>query len=204
MLAKSASGALEHIDQIEVRNLAAALDELHEAGFQTVGLDLEGPQDLEISFFRRQDRPGAGAEGKGLRQKTRDTVTTLARLDMPGAIRSLNVSNAAAVVPLCRARLPQGEVAAARRAGPGSTPRRDRPSASGSTAPSAPEQPKHRLRASRGSTRQGDAGKTPTAWIVRAGKRSVQWRMRPNTELIGMRLSSNSTTGSSMSWRQAS
>ncbi|RUW66717.1 TrmH family RNA methyltransferase, partial [Mesorhizobium sp. M2A.F.Ca.ET.067.02.1.1] len=38
-----------------------------------------------------------GAEGKGLRQKTRETVAALARLDMPGAIHSLNVSNAAAV-----------------------------------------------------------------------------------------------------------
>ena len=38
-----------------------------------------------------------GSEGKGLRQKTRETVTALARLDMPGAIKSLNVSNAAAV-----------------------------------------------------------------------------------------------------------
>ncbi len=97
VLAKSASGALEHIDQIEVRNLAAALDELHEAGFQTVGLDSEGPQDLETSFSGDRIALVLGAEGKGLRQKTRDTVTTLARLDMPGAIRSLNVSNAAAV-----------------------------------------------------------------------------------------------------------
>ncbi|TIM63538.1 MAG: RNA methyltransferase, partial [Mesorhizobium sp.] len=39
VLAKSASGALEHIDQIEVKNLADALGQLHEAGFQTIGLD---------------------------------------------------------------------------------------------------------------------------------------------------------------------
>ena len=97
VLAKSASGALEHIDQIEVRNLAAALDELHAAGFQTVGLDSEGPQALETGFSGDRIALVLGAEGKGLRQKTRDTVTTLARLDMPGTIRSLNVSNAAAV-----------------------------------------------------------------------------------------------------------
>ncbi len=97
VLAKSASGALEHIDQIEVKNLADALGQLHEAGFQTIGLDSDGPAELEKSFSGEKIALVLGAEGKGLRQKTRETVTTLARLDMPGAIRSLNVSNAAAV-----------------------------------------------------------------------------------------------------------
>ncbi|TPK98329.1 RNA methyltransferase [Mesorhizobium sp. B2-4-14] len=97
VLAKSASGALEHIDQIEVKNLADALGQLHEAGFQTIGLDSDGPAEIETSFAGEKIALVLGAEGKGLRQKTRETVTTLARLDMPGAIRSLNVSNAAAV-----------------------------------------------------------------------------------------------------------
>ena len=97
VLAKAASGALEHIDQIEVKNLADALGQLHEAGFQTIGLDSDGPAELETSFAGDRIALVLGAEGKGLRQKTRETVTTLARLDMPGAIRSLNVSNAAAV-----------------------------------------------------------------------------------------------------------
>jgi len=97
VLAKAASGALELMAHIEVRNLAEALQELASLGFQTIGLDSEGEAELEASFAAERVALVLGAEGKGLRQKTRETVSRLARLDLPGAIKSLNVSNAAAV-----------------------------------------------------------------------------------------------------------
>jgi 23S rRNA (guanosine2251-2'-O)-methyltransferase len=97
VLAKSASGALEHLDVIEVKNLADALGELHEAGFRTIGLDSDGADEFDTALSGERIALVLGAEGKGLRQKTRETVSALARLDMPGPIRSLNVSNAAAV-----------------------------------------------------------------------------------------------------------
>ncbi len=63
----------------------------------TIGLDSEGPQEMESTLSGDRVALVLGAEGKGLRQKTRETVSALARLDMPGEIKSLNVSNAAAV-----------------------------------------------------------------------------------------------------------
>jgi 23S rRNA (guanosine2251-2'-O)-methyltransferase len=97
VMAKSASGALELIPYIQITNLADALEELKRLGFQTIGLDSEGPQALEGTFAEDKIALVLGAEGKGLRQKTRATCDALARLDMPGAIKSLNVSNAAAI-----------------------------------------------------------------------------------------------------------
>jgi 23S rRNA (guanosine2251-2'-O)-methyltransferase len=97
VLAKAASGALELISHVEVRNLSDALTEVKALGFQTIGLDSEGSVELEQSFSGRKIALVLGAEGKGLRQKTRETVDTLSRLEMPGAIKSLNVSNAAAL-----------------------------------------------------------------------------------------------------------
>ncbi|MGH6809614.1 MAG: TrmH family RNA methyltransferase, partial [Ensifer adhaerens] len=97
VLAKSASGALEMIPYIQITNLADTIEELHRLGFHTIGLDSEGPAPLEGTFAGDKVALVLGSEGKGLRQKTRSTVKALARLDMPGAIKSLNVSNAAAI-----------------------------------------------------------------------------------------------------------
>ncbi|APO74417.1 tRNA/rRNA methyltransferase SpoU-like protein [Rhizobium etli 8C-3] len=97
VLAKSASGALELIPYIQITNLADALGELHRLGFFSIGLDSEGPEPIEGTFSGEKVALVLGSEGKGLRQKTRETVSALARLDMPGEIKSLNVSNAAAI-----------------------------------------------------------------------------------------------------------
>ncbi|KQQ85093.1 23S rRNA (guanosine(2251)-2'-O)-methyltransferase RlmB [Aureimonas sp. Leaf324] len=97
VLAKSASGALELISYVQVTNLADALVELKERGYRTIGLDSAGDDELEPALDGGKLALVLGSEGKGLRQKTRETVDVLARLEVPGAIRSLNVSNAAAV-----------------------------------------------------------------------------------------------------------
>jgi 23S rRNA (guanosine2251-2'-O)-methyltransferase len=95
VLAKSASGALELVPFITVPNLARALNELKDRGFMTVGLDSEGGENLSAVTMSEPLALVLGAEGKGLRQLTRDTCHVVARLDMPGEIKSLNVSNAA-------------------------------------------------------------------------------------------------------------
>jgi len=95
VLAKSASGALEMVPLVTVQNLARALTEMNDQGFLTVGLDSAGSDDLGAMTLRQPLALVLGAEGKGLRQLTRETCGAVARLDMPGEIKSLNVSNAA-------------------------------------------------------------------------------------------------------------
>jgi 23S rRNA (guanosine2251-2'-O)-methyltransferase len=97
VLAKSASGALELVPIVIVQNLARGLAELKERGFLLVGLDSEAKDDLTSLELRTPLALVLGAEGKGLRQLTGETCDRLARLDLPGEIKSLNVSNATAL-----------------------------------------------------------------------------------------------------------
>jgi len=97
VLAKSASGALEYVPLVTVQNLARALEALRERGYLLVGLDSSGENDIADAALRAPLALILGAEGKGLRHLTRTTCDVVARLAMPGRVKSLNVSNAAAV-----------------------------------------------------------------------------------------------------------
>jgi 23S rRNA (guanosine2251-2'-O)-methyltransferase len=97
VLAKTASGAIDLVPLVLVQNLARGMTALGERGFLLVGLDSEGDADLSDLPLKAPLALVLGAEGKGLRQLTRETCDRLARIDLPGAIKSLNVSNAAAL-----------------------------------------------------------------------------------------------------------
>jgi 23S rRNA (guanosine2251-2'-O)-methyltransferase len=96
-LAKAASGALEHVPLVSVQNLARGLAALKESGFLVVGLDSDGEADLAALKLRAPLALVLGAEGKGLRQLTKEICDHVARIDLPGEIKSLNVSNATAL-----------------------------------------------------------------------------------------------------------
>lgn len=95
--AKAASGGLEHVAIVRVVNLARALEELGEMGYLRLGLDSEAETSLAKVPLRRPLALVLGGEGKGLRRLSRENCDALVRLDMPGPIKSLNVSNACAV-----------------------------------------------------------------------------------------------------------
>ena len=97
VLAKAASGALEYVPIVTVPNLARALEVLKRRNVFVVGLDSSGDVDLAQAGLRPPLALVLGAEGKGLRQLTRTTCDIVARLNLPGKLKSLNVSNAAAL-----------------------------------------------------------------------------------------------------------
>ena len=96
-LAKAASGALEYVPIVTVQNLARAMAELKERGYLLVGLDSSSDTDLGDVPLRAPLALVLGAEGRGLRQLTRESCDHVGRLELPGRIKSLNVSNAAAL-----------------------------------------------------------------------------------------------------------
>lgn len=98
-LAKSASGALERQPYLRVKNLAAAMEEMRDLGYQMIGLAGEAEAELGAALSSAGDAVALvlGAEGPGLREKTRETCDVIASIPSAGAFGSLNVSNAAAV-----------------------------------------------------------------------------------------------------------
>jgi 23S rRNA (guanosine2251-2'-O)-methyltransferase len=96
-LAKIASGGLEHLPIIRVGNLSEALSAFQDSEFQIYGLAGEATDDLSKTDPAKRSLLVMGAEGKGMREKTRTCCDMLLKLPTSGVLRDLNVSNAAAI-----------------------------------------------------------------------------------------------------------
>lgn len=98
LIGRVASGGLDVVPWLRVRNLAQSCQTLRELDYELVGLAGQAQEVLTPGVF--SDRPQAlifGSEGQGLRMGTRALCDRLLRLPTRPPIADLNVSNAAAV-----------------------------------------------------------------------------------------------------------
>lgn len=97
-VAKASAGAVEYLPIARVTNLARALARLKESGCWLIGLDERAPQAFTEVDLSLPCGLVLGGEGRGLHQLVREKCDFLASIPTYGAITSLNVSVAAAVI----------------------------------------------------------------------------------------------------------
>ena len=94
---KTASGAVERVNVVEVVNLNQTIIKLKEKGFWIYGMDMGG-QALPKVDFTLPAFVIIGSEGAGLHQKTREHCDVIVSIPQKGGVESLNAGNAAAIV----------------------------------------------------------------------------------------------------------
>src|SRR5438270_7414264 len=97
-VAKSSSGASEHLPVAKVTNIARSLEDLKAKGLWIVGLDERGKQRYDEVDYKMDCAVVLGAEGKGLHDLVARKCDFLVSIPMLGKVTSLNVSVAAGVV----------------------------------------------------------------------------------------------------------
>ena len=94
---KAAAGALAILPVVEVSNLARALQNLKQAGCWIYGAAGESAVAIDKIDFAESSVVVMGAEGRGLRDKTRKNCDQLFAIPMSGQTNSLNVSVATGI-----------------------------------------------------------------------------------------------------------
>ena len=97
-LIKASAGEIDNIQILEIGNLAQEIKILKKESFFIYGLDGEGEKRIE-EIDKSDDRIAfiIGAEGKGLRNLTKQNVDQIFKIEINLKCNSLNASNAAAV-----------------------------------------------------------------------------------------------------------
>ena len=97
-VAKTSAGASEHVKIARVTNLVRSLEQMKKENVWVLGLDERGSPDYMDFDFRTDCVLVLGREGAGLHELVKKTCDHLLRIPMAGAVSSLNVSVAGAIV----------------------------------------------------------------------------------------------------------
>ncbi len=110
-VAKSSTGAIEHIPVARVTNMARTIDELKEKGVWIVGTDAKGADDYRNLDGKMSIALIIGSEGKGIGRLIKEKCDFLIKMPMVGHVTSLNASVAASLLmyEVYRKRYPLGE-----------------------------------------------------------------------------------------------
>lgn len=97
VVAKTSTGAIEHVPVARVTNLVQTVEQLKERGLWVFGTDMDGKD------YRRWDAQGPtaliiGNEGKGISPLLKKTVDETLTIPMIGHVQSLNASVAASLL----------------------------------------------------------------------------------------------------------
>ncbi|MCM3164486.1 MULTISPECIES: 23S rRNA (guanosine(2251)-2'-O)-methyltransferase RlmB [Metabacillus] len=110
-VAKSSTGAIEHIPVARVTNMARTIDDLKEKGVWIVGTDAKGADDYRNLDGKMSLALIIGSEGKGIGRLIKEKCDFLVKMPMVGHVTSLNASVAASLLmyEVYRKRYPLGE-----------------------------------------------------------------------------------------------
>jgi 23S rRNA (guanosine2251-2'-O)-methyltransferase len=111
-VAKTSAGATEHVRIAKVTNLVRSLEQMKKANVWVLGLDERGTPDYMDFDFKTDCVLVLGREGAGLHDLVKKTCDHLLRIPMMGAVSSLNVSVAGAIVMYEAMRQRRGVIAA--------------------------------------------------------------------------------------------
>lgn len=97
-VAKVSTGAIDHVKVVQVTNLGKTLSQLKKQGYWVVGLDNDESQDYRTIDYNMPLVVVMGSEGKGISRLVKQECDFKAVIPMRGAVTSLNVSVATAVI----------------------------------------------------------------------------------------------------------
>lgn len=95
---RSSAGAVEHLTVPMVSNLARAIEDLQQAGFWVIGIDVDGDRDYWDLDMTGPTALVLGGEDHGIGRLVREKCDYMVRLPMAGHVNSLNAAVAGSIV----------------------------------------------------------------------------------------------------------